>query len=201
LRTRRFLILLVGAVGIGCIDEGIYQMSPRHAVAQGISADYAAILLAVSCYAYVVGQVVGGGLSDRYGRRYVGLICAAMIAGGATAIFASNGTTLALAVAGYAAYGFGIGATIAIRSAAFSDVFGGHNFGAIFGIIAVAYPTGGIIVMNVGSISYDRLGNYWPVYGVVMASLLAWSVALVIAGPRRHGLRARLAHARARLPG
>jgi MFS family permease len=201
LRTRRFLILLVGAVGIGCIDEGIYQMSPRHAVAQGISADYAAILLAVSCYAYVVGQVVGGGLSDRYGRRYVGLICAAMIAGGATAIFASNGTTLALAVAGYAAYGFGIGATIAIRSAAFSDVFGGHNFGAIFGIIAVAYPTGGIIVMNVGSISYDRLGNYWPVYGVVMASLLAWSVALVIAGPRRHGLRARLARARARLPG
>jgi len=29
--------------------------------------------------------------------------------------------------------------------------------------------------MNVGSISYDRIGNYWPVYGVVMASLLAWS--------------------------
>ena len=201
LRTRRFLILLVGAVGIGCIDEGIYQLSPRHAVAQGIGVDYAAILLAVSCYAYVVGQVLGGGLSDRYGRRYIGLICAAMIAGGATAIFASNGATPALAAAGYVAYGFGIGATIAIRSAAFSDVFGGHNFGAIFGIIAVAYPTGGIIVMNVGSIFYDRLGNYWPVYGVVMASLVAWTLALVIAGPRRHGLHARLAHVRARLPG
>jgi len=64
LRTRRFLILLVGAVGIGCIDEGIYQLSPRHVEAQGITADYAAVLLAVSCYAYVVGQVVGGGLSD-----------------------------------------------------------------------------------------------------------------------------------------
>jgi MFS family permease len=101
----------------------------------------------------------GGGLSDRYGRRYIGLICAAMIAGGATAIFASNGSTPALAAAGYVAYGFGIGATIAIRSAAFSDVFGGHNFGAIFGIIAVAYPTGGIIVMNVGSIFYDRHGQ------------------------------------------
>ncbi len=201
LRTRRFLILLVGAVGIGCIDEGIYQLSPRHVEAQGIGADYAAVLLAVSCYAYVVGQVVGGGLSDRFGRRFIGLICAAMIAGGATAIFLSNGSTLTLAAAGYVAYGFGIGATIAIRSAAFSDVFGGHNFGAIFGIIAVAYPVGGIIVMNVGSIFYDRIGNYWPVYGVVMTSLLAWSVALVIAGPRRHGLRARLAHVRARLPG
>jgi MFS family permease len=200
LRTRRFLILLVGAVGIGCIDEGIYQLSPRHVEAQGIGADYAAILLAVSCYAYVVGQVAGGGLSDRFGRRYIGLICAAMIAAGATAIFLSTGSTPALAAAGYVAYGFGIGATIAIRSAAFSDVFGGHNFGAIFGIIAVAYPTGGIIVMNVGSIGYDRIGNYWPVYGVVMLSLLAWTVALVIAGPRRHGLRARLRSARARLP-
>ena len=199
-RTRRFLILLAGAVGIGCIDEGIYQLSPRHVVAQGIPADYAAILLAVSCYAYVLGQVLGGGLSDRYGRRFIGLLCAAMIAGGATAIFASNGSALTVAAAGYVAYGFGIGATIAIRSAAFSDVFGGHNFGAIFGIIAVAYPTGGIIVMNVGSIFYDRLGNYWPVYGVVMVSLAAWSAALVIAGPRRHGLRARLRSARARLP-
>jgi MFS transporter, OFA family, oxalate/formate antiporter len=199
-RTRRFLILLLGAVGIGCIDEGIYQMSPRHVVAQGIATDYAALLLAVSCYAYVVGQVAGGGLSDRFGRRYIGLICAALIAFGATAIFVSSGSTPALAAAGYVAYGFGIGATIAIRSAAFSDVFGGHNFGAIFGIIAVAYPTGGIIVMNVGSAFYDRLGNYWPVYGVVMVSLLAWSTALVIAGPRRHGLRKRLRIARARLP-
>ncbi len=199
-RTRQFLILLIGAVGIGCIDEGIYQLSPRHVEAQGITADYAAVLLAVSCYAYVVGQVVGGGLSDRFGRRFIGLICAAMIAGGATAIFASTGSTPALAAVGYVFYGFGIGATIAIRSAAFSDVFGGRNFGAIFGIIAMAYPVGGIIVMNVGSVFYDRIGNYWPVYGVVMASLLAWTVALIIAGPRRHGLRARLRSARARLP-
>jgi len=82
------------------------------------------------------------------------------------------------------AYGFGIGRRSRSGRAAFSDVFGGHKTsGAIFGVIAVAYPVGGIIVMNVGSIFYDRIGNYWPVYGVVMASLLAGSVALVIAGP------------------
>ncbi|MGZ6273317.1 MAG: hypothetical protein ACXWM8_03350, partial [Candidatus Limnocylindrales bacterium] len=97
--------------------------------------------------------------------------------------------------------GFGIGATIAIRSAAFSDVFGGHNFGAIFGVIAIAYPAGGIIVMNAGGIAYDRFGSYWPVYGIAMVSLLAWSVALVVAGPRRHGFRRRLRSVRGRLPG
>ena len=200
IRTRRFLILLVGAVGLGCIDEGIFQMSSRHAIAQGINADFAATMLALQCYAYVAGQVVGGGLSDRFGRRYVGLICAGLIVVGATGIFAATGSLLALAVAGNAIYGFGIGASIAIRSAAFSDVFGGHNFGAIFGIIAVAYPFGGIIVMNAGGILYDRIGNYWPVYFIALVSTLAWSTALVVAGPRRHGLRVRFRRARARLP-
>jgi MFS family permease len=200
LRTRRFLILLVGAVGIGCIDEGIFQTSSRHAIGQGIDAGFAATLLALQCYAYVAGQVVGGGLSDRFGRRYIGLLCAGLVAVGATAIFASTGSLLALAVAGNALYGFGIGATIAIRSAAFSDVFGGHNFGAIFGVIAIAYPAGGIIVMNAGGIAYDRFGSYWPVYGIVMVSLLAWSVALLVAGPRRHGFHKRLRSVRGRLP-
>ncbi len=200
LRTRRFLILLLGAVGIGCIDEGIFQTSSRHAVAMGIAPDVAAWLLALQCYAYVAGQVLGGGLSDRFGRRFVGLLCAGMIAIGATAIFLGSGSSMAPAIVGNAVYGFGIGATIAIRSAAFSDVFGGRNFGAIFGIIAVAYPAGGIVVMNTGALLYDRLGTYWPVYWVAMASLVAWSTALWVAGPRRHGLRRRLARVRARLP-
>ncbi len=200
IRTRRFLVLLIGAVGIGCIDEGIFQTSSRHAVNQGIDAGFAATMLALQSYAYVAGQVVGGGLSDRFGRRFIGLLCAGLIAVGATGIFAATGSLLALAVAGNAIYGFGIGATIAIRSAAFSDVFGGHNLGAIFGITAVAYPAGGIIAMNAGGIMYDRIGNYWPVYLIAMVSLVAWSTALVVAGPRRHGLRARLRSARSRIP-
>ena len=54
--------------------------------------------------------------------------------------------------------------------------------------------------MNSGGISHDLIGNYWPVYGVVMVSILAWSTALVAAGPRRHGLRSRLRIARSHLP-
>jgi MFS family permease len=200
LRTRRFLILLIGAIGIGCIDEGVYQMSPRHLMAQGVDPGFAAFALSIQSFAYVVGQIVGGGLSDRFGRRFIGLLCSALIALGATAVFLSTGSLLALALAGNVIYGLGIGATIAIRSAAFSDVFGGRNFGAIFGVIAMAYPAGGIIVMNAGGILFDRLGTYWPVYWIAMASLVAWTTALIVAGPRRHGLRKRLRSVRDRIP-
>jgi MFS family permease len=200
IRTRRFLILLIGAIGIGCIDEGVYQLSPRHAILRGLDPSFVAFALALQAYAYVAGQVLGGGLSDRFGRRFVGLLCGALIAIGTTGIFLATDASPALLVAGNVVYGFGIGATIAIRSAAFSDVFGGRDFGAVFGIVAMAYPAGGVIVMNSGSSLFDALGTYWPVYWIVMASLLAWSTALWVAGPRRHGLRARLAGVRSRLP-
>jgi MFS family permease len=128
----------------------------------------------------------------------VGLLCAVLIGIGATSIFSATGSTLYLAVAGNAIYGAGIGATIAIRSATFSDVFGGASFGAVFGIVAVAYPAGGIIAMNAGGILYDRVGSYWPVYFIAMFSAAAWAAALLVAGPRRHGLAKRLREARAR---
>jgi OFA family oxalate/formate antiporter-like MFS transporter len=199
-RTSRFLILLAGAVAIGCIDEGVFQTSARHAVTRGISSDFAATMLALQCYAYVAGQVVGGGLSDRFGRRFVGVLCAASIVVGATAVFQATGSTLYLAVFGNAVYGFGIGATIAIRSATFSDVFGGASFGAIFGIVAVAYPAGGIIVMNAGGILYDRMGSYWPVYFIALIAAAAWTAALLVAGPRHQGLARRVSRTRGRVP-
>jgi OFA family oxalate/formate antiporter-like MFS transporter len=200
LQSRRFLVLLIGAVAIGCIDEGVFQVSARHAVTRGIDEGFAATMLALQCYAYVVGQIVGGGLSDRFGRRFIGVGCAALMAIGASGVFLATGDMLWLAVAGNCVYGFGIGATIAIRSATFSDVFGGASLGAIFGVVAVAYPMGGVFVMNAGGLGYDHFGNYWLVYGIVLVAALWWSTALLSAGPRRHGLRSRLGSARARLP-
>ncbi len=189
LRTRRFWALFIGAVAIGVFDEGVLQAFLPHAVRSGFGAGFAASALGAQALAYVAGQVIGGYLSDRLGRRGVGLVAAAVIGGGVLLAFGASAALPAVALIGILAHGFGSGATIAVRSAALSDVFGGPNFGTIFGLLAVAYPVGGTVAVYAGALSVDRLGTYAPLVALVMVALVVWAVALWIAGPRRRDLR------------
>jgi MFS family permease len=187
--TRRFWALFGGAIAIGMFDEGVIQSFVPHAVRQGFDVGFASFALGSQSLAYVIGQVVGGGLSDRIGRRVVGLAAAAFVIGGVVLAFGASRGMPGLVVAGIVAHGLGTGATIAVRSAAFSDVFGGPGFGTIFGLLAVAYPIGGAVAVYLGAISVDSIGTYAPLAGLAIAAAAGWGVILWLAGPRRHGRR------------
>ena len=184
-RTRRFWILFGGAAAIGVFDEGVLQAFIPGAVHGGMRAETAAAALGLQALTYVAGQVVGGWLSDRIGRRIVGLLAAVIVGGGVVAAFGLVSAAPALAIAGLALHGVGTGATIAARSAAFGDVFGGPTFGTIFGLLAVAYPVGGTLAVYVGAITFDSTGSYALLVPVVLAALAVWSISLWVAGPRR----------------
>ena len=184
-RTRRFWMLFAGAAAIGVFDEGVLQAFIPGAVNAGIRAEAAAAALGLQALAYVAGQVLGGWLSDRVGRRAVGLAAAVMVGGGVVAAIGLVGTNPALAFFGIAVHGLGTGATIAVRSAAFSDVFGGPNFGTIFGLLAVAYPLGGTFAVYVGATAYDATGSFAALVPVVLVALVVWAISLWVAGPKR----------------
>lgn len=184
-RTQRFWAFFGGAVAIGLFDEGIIQAFIPHAVQAGFGVGFASLALGAQSLAYVVGQVVGGALSDRLGRRIVGIAAAAVVAGGIVAAFGASTGEGSLVIAGIVAHGLGTGATIAVRSATFSDVFGGPSFGTIFGLLAVAYPVGGAIAVYAGAISSDRLGSYEPLVVIAVLGTVVWAGVLWIAGPRR----------------
>lgn len=190
-RTWRFWALFAGAAAIGAFDEGVLQAFVPHAVRSGFGADFAATALGAQALAYVAGQVVGGWLSDRLGRRVVGVVAAAVIGGGVLLAFGASAVAPALALAGIVLHGVGSGATIAVRSAAFSDVFGGPSFGTIFGLLAVAYPIGGTIAVYAGALAVDQLGTYTPLVAFVVVALVGWAAALWLAGPRRRELSQR----------
>jgi MFS family permease len=193
LRTRRFWILFGGAAAIGVFDEGMFQSFLPHVVNRGVAPGLAAAALGGQALAYVVGQVVGGAMSDRHGRQVVGQGAIVLIVVGVILAFTASGQMPLLAVIGILAHGAGLGATIAVRSAAFSDVFGGHDFGTIFGILAIAYPIGGSLAVVVGGIGADRLGSYWPVFAMIIVALGGWAAALWLALPRRRGRAATVA--------
>ena len=184
-RTRRFWVLFAGAAAIGIFDEGVLQAFIPSAVQNGLGAGWAATALGLQSLAYVGGQIVGGWLSDHVGRRIVGVTAAAAVGGGVIAALGMVGAAPTVAVAGIIVHGIGTGATIAVRSAAFGDVFGGPNFGTIFGLLAVAYPIGGTFAVYLGAIALDSTGSYAPLIPVILAALVLWSVALWVAGPRR----------------
>ena len=185
IRTRRFLALFLGAIAIGAFDEGVLQAFVPHAARAGFGVDFAASALGVQSLAYVGGQVVGGALSDRLGRRTVGVVALAFVAGGVLLAFGATAALPVLALAGIIAHGIGTGATIAVRSATFSDVFGGPSFGTIFGLLAVAYPIGGAVAVYGGALSLDHLGTDAPLVGLVLVAVAAWALALRVAAPRR----------------
>jgi len=189
-RTRRFWILFAGAAAIGIFDEGVLQAFIPGAVDAGIRPEAAAAALGIQALAYVAGQVLGGWLSDRVGRRAVGLAAAVMVGGGVIAAIGLVGTNPALAFLGIAIHGLGTGATIAVRSAAFSDVFGGPNFGTIFGLLAVAYPIGGTFAVYVGAATYDATGSFAALVPLVLIALVVWAISLWVAGPKRARLPA-----------
>ena len=184
-RTRRFWLLFAGAAAIGVFDEGVLQAFIPSAMKVGLGAGWAATALGLQSLAYVFGQILGGWLSDHVGRRIVGVVAAAAVAGGVVAALGLVGAVPAVAAAGIIVHGLGTGATIAVRSAAFGDVFGGPNFGTIFGLLGVAYPVGGTLAVYLGAVALDATGSYAPLIPVILGSLVLWSVALWIAGPRR----------------
>jgi MFS family permease len=184
-RTRRFWVLFAGAAAIGIFDEGVLQAFVPGAVRGGMRADAAATALGLQAVTYVAGQVVGGWLSDRVGRRIVGLLAAVIVGGGVVAAIGLVSTSPALAIVGLALHGLGTGATIAVRSAAFGDVFRGATFGTIFGLLAVAYPIGGTAAVYIGAISFDATGSFALLVPIVFVALAVWAVSLWVAGPRR----------------
>jgi MFS family permease len=92
-RTRRFWLLFAGAAAIGVFDEGVLQAFIPGAVKSGLGAEWAATALGLQSLAYVGGQIVGGGLSDRIGRRIVGVVAAVAVAGGRSGTGRTPGLT------------------------------------------------------------------------------------------------------------
>ena len=174
--------------GFGVIG---YQIVTTHQVAHALDRGFGAATLGwvfgLGGACTVAGNVIGGVLSDRWGREWVfalgsiigiaGIACLGLIAG--------PGDLLLLL--GYVASGVGFGMRISLLAAIPTDLFAGRNLGVILGAAQGGGGLGGFIGPFLGGWLFDVTGSYQIAFAVAARAIGASAVAAWVAAPRRAG--------------
>lgn len=171
-----FAMLLLGVVA--------FQVLTTHQIAfvagRGIRAERAAAALGLAGIFQLIGNLVGGTLSDRLGRQIVfqagTLLGLAAVATLATVSGPSDFWKLPLFAV---VMGVGFGARISLLTVIPADAFGGPRFGAILGLLQAGSGLGGFIGPTLAGLIVDLSGSYRVAFlsagaAVLLSGLAAW---------------------------
>lgn len=175
-----FVLMFIGGICVGLFDESVYQHLVPHLMVKGFSAGFAGMVLSATSFGYLLGQVVGGLLSDRLGRWLIGL-GGAVFSGVGLVIFSIVDLGTLLLLLNAFGFGLGIGATIAVRNATLGDLFDGPSLGLVTGTYQWAYASGAAIMGLAGAYIYERVDSYTPVFLASAAATAVWIICLRLA--------------------
>lgn len=177
----RFWLLVATYLAILAAGSAVIQNLAPYAAAQGFGEKTAALLIAVAGGMHVIGSLVLGALTDRFGPRacFVGL---SLTVGGGLTVLAIGGS-LPMLILGVALIGLNA-AVMTPLSAAVAGEFGPEGFGQAFGLAMLFLPASSPFAYVLAR-THDLAGSYRPAL-LAFAGLQA--VALVMAlglGERR----------------
>ena len=172
--------------GFGVIG---YQIIATHQVAHAAEHGFSAVVLGwvfgFGGAATVIGNLIGGVLSDRWGREAVFALGSIIgIAGIGALAWVDGPEDLGLLIV-YAACGLGFGMRISLLAAIPADLFAGRNLGVILGAAHAGGGLGGFIGPFVGGWLFDVAGNYQTAFAAASLTIALSAVAAWIAAPRR----------------
>ena len=172
--------------GFGVIG---YQILATHQVAHAVERGFDPTVLGwifgLGGACTVVGNLLGGSLSDRWGRESVfawGTVIGIVgIAGLAWLETRADWPLLLL----YALSQVGFGMRISLLAAIPADLFAGRNLGVILGAAHAGGGLGGFIGPFLGGWLYDVSGSYQIAFAAAAFTVALSAVAAWIAAPRR----------------
>lgn len=172
-----FIMTALGVIGFQIMAT--HQVA--HAVDRGFRQATVVWLFSFGALCMMVGNLVGGWLSDRWGRGWVfalgsvvamlGIGCLAMVRG-------RHDLPLLLL---YTASGVGFGMRIAQLSAIPADIFSGPNLGAILGVVQAGGGLGGAIGPFLGGWLFDVTGGYGLAFLIAASAVAGSGVAASLA--------------------
>jgi MFS family permease len=178
-----------------------YQIVTTHQVAHAAGRGFDAVALgwvfALTGATTVAGNLLGGALSDRWGREWVFTLGSAVGVAGIAALASIDGPGDWGLLLAYALSGAGFGMRISLLAAIPSDLFSGRHLGLILGAAHGGGGLGGFIGPFLGGWLFDVTGSYDLAFAASALAIAASAVAAWVAAPRR-ALRPRSARPGAR---
>jgi MFS family permease len=157
-RTAQLWILFVIYVFVGFFVQVIIVHIVIHATGLGISPVSAASVLSVAGVGSLVGRIMGGGVSDRFGNKPA--IIAALILAGAGFIWLLVARERWMLYIFAIIFGLAYGEILCMMSLLPAQLFGLRSQGVILGIIIFASTIGGGIGPVVAGRIFDITGSY-----------------------------------------
>jgi MFS family permease len=172
--------------GFGVIG---YQIVTTHQVAHALDRGFGAVTLGwmfgLGGVCTVAGNVLGGSLSDRWGRERVFAIGSIIGIAGIGCLGWLDGPADLVLLLGYVASGVGFGMRISLLAAIPTDLFAGRHLGVILGAAQGGGGLGGFIGPFLGGWLFDVTGSYQLAFAVAALAIAASAVAAWVAAPRR----------------
>lgn len=185
--TTRLTLLLACAVAIGPFAIDTYLPAfPRIGAALGVDSHQVSLTISVYMLGFALGQLGGGALSDRSGRRAVMLGGLALFAAASVAIALS--TTLTQMLTARVVQALGAGATVVCVPAIVRDRASGSEAARLFSTIALIMIIAPAIAPSVGAAILAVAD--WPAIFLALAAYAALLICLL-----QWGLFARLREA------
>jgi MFS family permease len=185
-RTARFWWVFIGFFTGLFAWYAIQVHQTRYLIDIGFRPEPAAYALGLVALAGVVGQIVMGHLSDRFGREPIWTLgCAGFVACFLLllAMRASPTSTLLWAmVLSQGVLGYGMASVFAAIPA---ELFQGRHYGSVFGTLSLAIGFGSGAGPWVTGWLHDRTGDYVLAFEVGIGASVLSAVAIWLAAPRK----------------
>jgi MFS family permease len=133
--------------------------------------------------ASIIGSVILGVLSDRFGRTPILSLIYVLRALAFTMLFLVRDPLMLTVVA--AIGGFGMAGSMGMSSALTGDLFGRFSVGSIFGVIFLSHQTGAALGSWLAGFLFDLTGGYGAAFTVACALLLVGATLSITIDERR----------------
>ena len=186
IRTYRFWILALINMCAGFRTSLLDAHQVISLVDKGFAPMLAATFFGLTYLWGIIGSVLWGAVSDRYGREVAQSAIALFMIAGLVALNAIRSTDDWGLLTFYAlAYGVGYGGNTPVGTSIHADLFQGKNFGTILGTVNIGFGVGGALGAWFGGHVYDATASYDLAFKAVIALCFAAAVLIWVLAPRK----------------